>query len=147
MAGRPTGMKPALPLALAASTLWLLAGCGTNGAGSVAAGGFTDLVVRVSAGPGEGQRTFTLHCDPPGGDHPDPETACRALSRMDDPFAPVPPDVACTEIYGGPQTATVTGTFRGDPVEARFSRADGCQIGRWDEHLALLVEPGGVDVG
>jgi hypothetical protein len=150
-------MKPALALALAASSLGLLAGCGSMGTGgdvapeptpggSAATGGATDLVVVVSTAPGKGTRTFRLRCDPPGGNHPDPEAACRALTRMDDPFAPVPPDVACTEIYGGTQTATVSGTFRADPVDARFSRADGCQIGRWDRHLALLVEPGGVEV-
>ena len=51
----------------------------------------------------------------------------------------------CTEIYGGPQTATVTGTFRGEPVSAEFSRTNGCEIARWDGHVALLVETGGAD--
>jgi hypothetical protein len=61
------------------------------------------------------------------------------------PFAPVPAGTMCTEIYGGPQTATVTGRFRGEPVSAGFSRTDGCQVARWDAHLALLVEPGGAE--
>ena len=67
------------------------------------------------------------------------------LPELKDPFAPVPSDAMCTEIYGGPQTATVTGTLRGEPVNARFSRTDGCQIARWDKHAALLVEAGGVE--
>lgn len=108
--------------------------------------GSTELTIVVSAGRGEREHTYTLVCDPPGGDHPDPEAACRLLSELKDPFAPVPPDAMCTEIYGGPQTATVTGTLGGDPVDARFSRTDGCQIARWDKHAALLVETGGVDV-
>jgi len=156
MAGRLTGMKPALPLAVAASSLWLVAGCGTLGAGGdvttgptpgggATTGGATELIVEVKSAPGRSERTYTLRCDPPGGNHPDPESACRTLTQMNDPFAPVPPGAMCTEIYGGPQTATVTGTLRGDPVQAQFSRTDGCQIGRWDKHAALLVERGGVE--
>lgn len=103
----------------------------------------TDLTIVVRSGAGQGERTWSLVCDPPGGDHPDPEGACRALEGMKSPFAPVPPGTPCTEIYGGPQTATVTGTFRGEPVDTKFSRTDGCQIARWDRHVALLVEAGG----
>ena len=149
-------MKPAVPLAVAAASLLVVAGCG-----NIASGGdvtvepgqgsgdaqvrTTELTVVVRSGPGEGERTYSLVCDPAGGDHPDPEAACRSLREMKDPFAPVPPDAMCTEIYGGPQTATVTGTLRGEPVNAHFSRTDGCQIARWDKHVALLVEKGGVD--
>lgn len=152
-------MKQRLPLAVAAASLPLLllgAGCGTLGADvpsepgpsrATAPDPVTELVVVVSAGPGEGEDRYSLTCDPVGGDHPDPETACRLLDELTDPFAPVPPDTMCTEQYGGPQTATVTGTFRGDPVNARFDRVDGCQIARWDRHAALLVEAGGVGGG
>ena len=110
-----------------------------------AQGGTTELTIAVRGGPGKGERTYSLVCDPAGGDHPDPEAACRLLSELTDPFAPVPPDAMCTEIYGGPQTATVTGTLRGEPVNAQFSRTDGCQIARWDKHATLLVETGGVE--
>ena len=92
---------------------------------------------------GQGKRTFELTCDPAGGDHPDPEAACAALDELESPFAPVPADEACTEIYGGPQTARVTGTFRGEPVDAEFDRTNGCEISRWDAHVDLLVETGG----
>lgn len=107
----------------------------------------TELTVVVRDGPGKGAHTYTLLCDPPGGDHPDPDAACRLLSEMRDPFAPVPPDTMCTQVYGGPQTATVTGTLRGERVDAAFSRTDGCQIARWDRHAVLLVVTGGVDGG
>jgi hypothetical protein len=157
VAVRLTGMKLTLPLVAAATSLWLGAGCGSIGAGgdvdtepapgSSTATGSTELTVVVKPAPNKDERTYTLVCDPAGGDHPDAEAACRTLSELDDPFAPVPPDVMCTEVYGGPQTATVTGTFRGDPVHAEFSRTDGCEIARWDKHASLLVETGGVDVG
>ena len=147
-------LRIAVPLV--AVLLIALPGCGTE-SGAGAAGdaadepgktdgtvedGRTDLTV-VVAGTGRGKRTYSLTCDPAGGDHPDPAAACRALDELDDPFAPVPGDQACTEIYGGPQTAVVTGTFRGEAVDAAFNRTNGCEISRWDAHLALLVEGGG----
>jgi hypothetical protein len=49
-----------------------------------------------------------------------------------DIFEPVPADRACTELYGGPQTATVRGTWGGETVDATFERTDGCEIDRWD---------------
>jgi hypothetical protein len=154
MARRLISMKPVVPLAVMAASLLLVAACGTDpDGGDVTAEPTTDsgataqteLTVVVKAGPEEPERTYTLACDPVGGDHPDSEAACRLLSELEDPLAPVPADVMCTEVYGGPQTATVTGTLRGEPVEATFSRTDGCEISRWDRHVVLLVEPGGVE--
>ena len=57
-------------------------------------------------------------------------------------FAPVPGDMACTAIYGGPDVARVTGTLQGEPVDERFSLEDGCQIARWQRNRALLGPPG-----
>ena len=48
------------------------------------------------------------------------------------PFAPTPRAAACTQIYGGPQEALVTGRFRGRLVHAHFSRKNGCEIARWN---------------
>lgn len=100
------------------------------------------LTVVVDDGNGS-TRTWELTCsaDGPGGDHPDAENACAAIAAARDPWAPVPADTACTMVYGGPQTATVTGTWGGVAVEARFARNDGCEIGRWDR-LAPLLQPG-----
>jgi hypothetical protein len=52
-------------------------------------------------------------------------------------FAPVPPGQVCTQIYGGPQQARVTGTLGGRRVSARFRRTNGCEIARWNR-LAFL---------
>lgn len=52
-------------------------------------------------------------------------------------FAPVGPDEMCSQIYGGPQRALVTGTLAGRHVWARFRRTDGCQTARW-QRLAFL---------
>jgi hypothetical protein len=54
------------------------------------------------------------------------------------PFAPTPPATVCTQIYGGPQEALITGTFRGRRVWARFSRRNGCEIARWNRIAFLL---------
>lgn len=105
----------------------------------------TELTVVVKPRPERPGVTYTLTCNPAGGDHPDPEAACEALAELDDPFAPVRSDAVCTEIYGGPQTATVAGTWNGDPVIANFSRTNGCEIARWDAHVQLLVEAGGAE--
>ncbi len=55
------------------------------------------------------------------------------------PTSPEPKgDVACTQISGGPETATIKGTLRGEPIDASFSRSDGCEIARWDKLKPLF---------
>ncbi|TGN74546.1 hypothetical protein E5083_20295 [Streptomyces bauhiniae] len=102
------------------------------------------LVVH-GAGPGrDGVRQ--LFCHPEAGDHPDPVAACRVLDENTrwgrDAFAPVPPDSLCTMIDGGPATAHVTGYWAGRPVDATFSRGNGCEIARWDRLVPFLPEAG-----
>jgi hypothetical protein len=99
-----------------------------------------DLRITVRQNGREGPaRTWTLRCDPPGGTLPRPAAACRRLAAFpDSPFAPTPPDVACSQIYGGPQEAFVRGRFRGRSVWARFSRRDGCAVERWNRIGFLL---------
>lgn len=88
--------------------------------------------------------TYELYCHPGSGDHPDVAGACAALDRGTrwgtDTFAPVPKDTLCTMQYGGPATAHVTGTWAGRPVDARYDRRDGCQIGRWDRLVPVLPD-------
>jgi Subtilisin inhibitor-like len=88
-----------------------------------------------SRGP---ERAWTLRCAPVGGTLPHRVAACRRLEGMSKPFRPVPPDTACLQIYGGPQTALVTGRLRGNRVRARFDRHDGCEIARWERVRFLL---------
>ena len=54
-------------------------------------------------------------------------------------------DRACTELYGGPHRAFVTGTLRGERVSARFTRVDGCAIAAYDALLSALGRPPAVD--
>lgn len=94
-------------------------------------------------GQGEpGKRTYILRCAPLGGTLPNRAAACTRLARMTRPFAPTPKNMVCTDLYGGPQQALVTGRLRGYSVRASFSRTNGCEIGRWNRVSFLF--PGAV---
>jgi hypothetical protein len=124
-------VRIAVVFALAALAATGCMGRGTS-SGNDTALAQTNLEISVTPA-GEGPtKLWTLRCTPPGGTLPHAEDACTRLARLDDPFAPVPNDVACTAIYGGPQTAEVHGTFREKQVDTTFNRGDGCEIARWD---------------
>ena len=98
-----------------------------------------DLVVRVDRGDGSAPESWTLTCAGTAeGTHPDAAAACAHLQDMADPFAPIPADVACTEQYGGPQTAHIAGVWGGKPVDLEVTRVDGCRISQWDGLIPLL---------
>jgi len=121
---------------------------------AVAAGGCDD---NERTGPPRGEPATSLHivlfpngrdapkrqewdvrCDPIGGTLPEPAGACASLARTDDPFAPVPPETVCTEIFGGYQILEITGRLRAKTVRAVFSRTDGCQIAAFDRVAKTL---------
>ena len=109
-----------------------------------------DLVLVVGA-PGAQQPPVTLVCDwaggTSGGTHPNAGPACADLLTAiaaGDPFAPVPPDVMCTQQYGGDAVVEVTGAVRGGDgtgvdVSATFTLTDGCQIDRFGAVGAVLA--------
>jgi hypothetical protein len=120
-------------------TCLFLAGCGSGEDGDDDAGGSaspaptTDLTVTVwPEGRGGPARERRVVC--PGAD------VCGELTAQR--LAPVPGEMACTAIYGGPSVAHVRGTLRGEPVDERFSLEDGCQIARWERNRALLGRAG-----
>lgn len=45
----------------------------------------------------------------------------------------------CTEIYGGPEVAEITGTLDDEAVDAAVNRVDGCGIDDWDRMLATML--------
>jgi hypothetical protein len=135
-------MRGAVALAFAAA---VLCACASGSAGTSASG--TALTVTYWD---DGARTadrvqWTLRCNPPRGTLARAATACRKLANGGAKlFAPVPRDVACTQIYGGPQVARVVGRVKGVRVSARFARTDGCQISRWERLSPWLLPAGGV---
>jgi outer membrane lipoprotein SlyB len=44
----------------------------------------------------------------------------------------------CTQIFGGPETAHVTGTIDGEKVDRRFTRTNGCEIADFTRAAGLL---------
>lgn len=116
-----------------------LAGCG--GGGNMTVETTTNLTITVwPDGKGKGpQQHFNLSCDPIVGNVADPIAACADLNgRARAALDPTPLSAICTELYGGPAEATIVGTVNGDAVNARLSRSNGCEIGRWQELSALL---------
>lgn len=102
------------------------------------------LTVTVSkSGHPDADGTYRLRCgSKPSGDHPAADGACQRLARLaregQDPFKPVGKDRFCTQMHGGPAVAHITGDWQGRPVDARFSRTDGCEIDRWENLEPVL---------
>lgn len=133
--GAPVLLARTLSLS-AALALAVVAGCGDeddDGDTEPAASG-TELTITLDAdGPGgEPAGTETAACEP---DAPDP---CGRLKATD--FAPLDPATPCTEIYGGPDEATVEGSISGEEVSATLTRANGCEIERFERMTPLLRE-------
>lgn len=54
------------------------------------------------------------------------------ISSQDDPQA------ICTEIYGGPEKAEISGKLAGKTISTSFSKHNGCAIERWNRAELLL---------
>lgn len=131
-------VRPAFVLLL----LLLLASCGSQTSKPVPFSAQLTTTIWPQGETVSAHSTYTLACPSGKGTLPGAHSACRKLSRLDaSAFAPVPPGIACTEIYGGPQIGRVTGTFRGQSIDAAFNRTDGCEIARW-QRLGFLFSIG-----
>jgi hypothetical protein len=124
--------------------LALVAGCGSDdeqtAAPTTGGGSLAELTVTVDkdGDGGVAQKTADVSCDAAGD-----SKACTAVENMKAAtFEPTPANIACTELYGGPETATVKGTLRGEAIDATFSRTNGCEIARWDAAADLLEAAG-----
>jgi hypothetical protein len=137
---RRTCMRSALLLVLP-----LTVACGGGSDRVATAGPETDLRVEVSRGEGAAPESWRLTCGPVGGDHPDAQRACEDLAGAQEALQPLPDDRICTEQWGGPQTARVSGTVDGEPVDVELSRVNGCHIAQWDALGSVLPGPVGVE--
>ncbi len=106
----------------------------------------TSLRVAFWEGPAdEPDVVWTLRCSPTGGSLPRAANACRKLAAGGAKlFAATPPRMVCTELYGGPQRARITGIVAGKRVWSTLSRTNGCEIARWQRLSPWLLPPGGV---
>jgi hypothetical protein len=96
-----------------------------------AAAAITALSIVASPGDGGAAKRWTLTCGPAGGSLPGAAAACRKLATLGAWYAPVPDGTACTQIFGGPETARVSGRFRGRRIWVTFRRTNGCETSRW----------------
>jgi hypothetical protein len=123
------------------ATLAALIGC-TAGSGTASATTSSSTQLKVTywpAGTEEGSaKTWTLRCHPAGGTLVRPGRACLKLAALSDPFARPSPDQACTQQFGGPDQAQITGTYRGRRIWVALSLTDGCQIARF-RALGFLI--------
>ena len=108
-----------------------------------------ELTIVLTESPDAAPHTFRLVSHGPSPDPsstlPDPVAALAAVELDDGKILfPVPdPRRACTQQYGGPETAVVTGSYKGRAVNTSFKRTDGCEIARWQAAAALLGGLGG----
>ena len=116
--------------------LLVVAGCGSaveETPGSQPGGTQLEITVWPKGEAQGNPHTTRLSCDPASGDVPDPAAACALIAAKGAAlFAPTPADTACTELYGGPEEARITGSAFGQNLDSRFSRNNGCEIARWD---------------
>jgi hypothetical protein len=100
------------------------------------------LTVVVDDGSGQ-PNSYVLDCATRTGTLPDPGGACDRLAQLGGPAGPAAAGEMCPMIYGGPQTANVTGTWHGGWVDAHYSRANGCEIARWRAMAPVLPTTAG----
>jgi subtilisin inhibitor-like len=101
----------------------------------------TNLIIRVYPGGVKKPQTahvWTLACKPARGSLPNRADACQRLLALKAPFRPTPRNAVCTQIYGGPAVAHVSGTFKRQRVSRWFRRTNGCEIARWNRVRFLL---------
>jgi hypothetical protein len=127
-------------LAPVLASVALIAGCGDDDSPSEVpatdGGSELRLELDVDGQDGEVAQVQRLEC---GVEAEVP--ACALVGNLPrEPAAPVPPDTACTEIYGGPDTLRVEGTLDGEPIDATFTRENGCEIERFETWLPILKE-------
>lgn len=92
--------------------------------------------------------TYGITCKPDGatleGVDLDADAACAALGDPDVQSLLIdgpPANRICTEIYGGPDVAGITGTLVGESVSTRIDRTNGCGISDWDDVLGDVLPP------
>jgi hypothetical protein len=134
-------LKRRLLAAALAIVALVVAGCG--GESGQVENAAVDLSITASDGHGKTQRA-RLRCDgerqqASGFGGIEAGDLCRAAERLERFLASEPdPRRACTQIYGGPETARISGTINGTEVDRRLSRSDGCRIADWQRAAQLI---------
>jgi hypothetical protein len=77
-----------------------------------------------------GGQTWTLRCEPPSGNVPDPQAACESLLSQPALFSTSPRHVMCPQIMGDGPGYLVSGTFLGQNISKAIMDG-GCDLGKW----------------
>lgn len=107
-------------------------------------GATTLLTVEIRQSESAEPARYVLECSGgtpgPNTTLPNPTRACATVESLGASFFTALPDknIACTQQYGGPQTAVISGTVNGTQVLAGFSLTDGCEISRWNAVRSIL---------
>jgi hypothetical protein len=147
----------ALGALVGASVALVASGCGTDDTGGAINAGPTSsaapvevaLVVSVTAGGAGPDRHGSISCQGTNaigtGHLLDPTAAAAACALVQPGSAAekrltegAKPGQICTQQYGGPQQAKITGTLRGRTIDTTVDRKDGCGIADWDLLRALV---------
>lgn len=122
-----------------------------SAAAPTAGSGQGNAELAITIKPGEGGQTvhYTLVCQngvaAAESQHPAAAAGCTALKENAALLSPDPrpTDMVCTQQYGGPAEAAVTGSVDGKPVDAKLSLRDGCAIAQWKAAKDVLGFAGG----
>jgi hypothetical protein len=145
----------ALGLGLLLLSVAALSGCGeaddpaaprTAATTTTPASGEIELKVEYAAGAGAARTTGELVCRAgemraTGAlfDGKAPAALCAQARALTNLLTTQPDkDRMCTQIYGGPETARVTGTIDGTKVDRRFTRTNGCEVADFSAAAGLL---------
>lgn len=121
------------------STLLVIVAAALGALPAAAHAGAIDLRISYRASDSSPARLVTLRCDPARGTVARPDTACKRLRALGaGAFAPTPRGMLCAQLYGGPMTAVVTGSYYGRSLWTRLTRQDGCAIARWNRVAFLF---------
>lgn len=105
------------------------AGSGTGSATSstgTSSAGHANINISVTRA---GQH-WTLRCDPPSGNVPDPQAACERLLGQPALFSVSTRHVMCPQIQGDGPGYIVSGTFLGQRI-SKVIMDGGCDLGKW----------------
>ena len=145
-------MRSLVALLVAALALAAVA-CGNDDGSTLSGSTDQTLNLTVSVKDGEGKEAKgTLKCEEGSAEgggflESSADEHCRAARGLEKLLTTQPPkDRVCTQVYGGPQTARITGTFGAQDVARSLARSDGCQIADWEQADALLA-PSGIKAG
>ncbi len=108
------------------------AACGDDDSG----GGSTAPATELTVSEFDGETLVearTLDCAPA-------DAVCDNVVALLPTLRPDPQE-ACTLLYGGPQRYLVEGTVDGEPVSIEVTRANGCNIARFDQLREALGDP------